>query len=82
MTGTDPPDPGAAAFAGTSAARPAPRLSPDERIAGLISRVGRFARIDPATPGTLPSWPQVAGVAAWAAFTAGCGVAAWRRHRR
>lgn len=62
--------------------RPAPRLSADERIAGVITRTGRFAALNPAKPGTRPSWPQLAGVLAWAAFTAGCGLAAWRRHRQ
>lgn len=65
----------------TSAARRAPRLSPDDTIAGLMTRSGRFARIDPSRAGTWPSWPKVAGVAAWAGFTAGCAWVAWRRHR-
>jgi hypothetical protein len=68
--------------AAASSARRAPRLAPDETIAGLMTRTGGFARIDPSKPGTWPSWPQVAGVLAWAVFTGGCAWAAWRRERR
>lgn len=46
----------------------APRLRPDERIAPYITRRGRFRRIDPARPGSLPRPSQALGVLAWAAL--------------
>lgn len=43
--------------------RRAPRLSPDERIAAHVTRVGRFRRIDPAKSRRLPSvWKQLARI--------------------
>jgi hypothetical protein len=49
--------------------RRAPRLDPDTSIAPLITRRGRFARIDPRRPRPLPSLPRVFGVLGWAALT-------------
>ncbi|GEM_PF-2611932 len=66
---------------GARRARRAPRLGSEESIGGLFTRTGRFADIDPTRSRALPRWPQVVGVLAWLAFTAGVGVAAWRRHR-
>lgn len=60
--------------------RRAPRLSPDESIAPLLHRTGRFARIDPQVGGRLPSWSAAVGVLAWAGFTAGCLWRAWASH--
>jgi hypothetical protein len=55
------------------AARPhlqrAPRLRPDQYIAGSITRVGRFVDIDPLKGRSLPTLMQVTAVAAWAALT-------------
>lgn len=62
-------------------ARRAPRLSPDESIADVMTRAGRFARIDPRVPAKWPGRWRVAGVVAWAAFTGGCVWTAWRRSR-
>jgi hypothetical protein len=46
--------------------RRAPRLGPDERIAGYVTRRGRFRRIDPARGRPLPGTARVLGAAAWA----------------
>lgn len=56
----------------------APRLRPDQHIAGLVTRQGIFADHDPAEPGTLPTGWQVLGLGLWAGFTAGLLMRAWR----
>ena len=43
----------------------APRLRPDQLLADSITRVGRFARIDPRTGRKLPSLTHVTATAAW-----------------
>jgi hypothetical protein len=48
----------------------APRLSPDERIAPYITRVGRFRRIDPGTGRPLPSVAAMLARIGWAALVA------------
>jgi hypothetical protein len=52
------------------AGRRAPRLGPDQRLAGHITRLGRFRAIDPKSPRPLPSLARVLGVAGWAILTA------------
>ena len=61
--------------------RRAPRLRPDERIAPYITRRGRFRRIDPALPGSLPTLPRAIGVLAWAALLGESFRRAIRAHR-
>lgn len=48
----------------------APRLRPDQRLADSITRVGRFAAIDPSRGRPLPRLVHVAGVLVWAALLA------------
>jgi hypothetical protein len=48
----------------------APRLRPDQLLADSITRVGRFAKIDPRKGRDLPSLVRVVGVLAWAALMA------------
>jgi hypothetical protein len=43
----------------------APRLRPDQLLADSITRVGRFARIDPRTGRKLPSLTHITATAAW-----------------
>jgi hypothetical protein len=43
----------------------APRLRPDQLLADTITRVGRFARIDPRKGRKLPSLTHVVASAAW-----------------
>ena len=43
----------------------APRLRPDQLLADSITRVGRFARIDPRTGRKLPSFTHIVATAAW-----------------
>jgi hypothetical protein len=43
----------------------APRLRPDQRLADSITRLGRFARIDPRKGRKLPRLAHVAGAIAW-----------------
>jgi hypothetical protein len=50
------------------ATRRAPRLGPDQLIAGHITRTGRFRRIDPSTPRALPRLSQWLGTVAWLVF--------------
>ncbi|MPZ74056.1 MAG: hypothetical protein GEU74_12640 [Nitriliruptorales bacterium] len=52
----------------TAAARRAPRLGPDESIAGHITRLGRFRKRDPRRARDLPGCARVIGAVAWAAF--------------
>jgi hypothetical protein len=47
-------------------ARRAPRLGPDELIAGHITRVGRFRKINPAKGRRLPHFSRVLGFIGWA----------------
>lgn len=46
----------------------APRLRPDQLLADSITRVGRFARIDPRLGRDLPRLVRVLGVVGWAAL--------------
>jgi hypothetical protein len=55
----------------------APRLRPDQLLADSITRVGRFARIDPREGRSLPPLLRVLGVLAWA----GLMVESFRRAR-
>lgn len=48
-----------------SAARRAPRLSPDELIAPHITRLGRFRKINPTKARPLPRFVQVLAVVGW-----------------
>jgi hypothetical protein len=50
------------------APRRAPRLRSDERLAGQITRLGRFRRIDPSRGRPLPPLRSILAVAAWAAL--------------
>jgi hypothetical protein len=43
----------------------APRLRPDQRLADSITRLGRFAKIDPRKGRKLPRLAHVAGAIAW-----------------
>jgi hypothetical protein len=43
----------------------APRLRPDQRLADSITRIGRFAKIDPRKGRKLPRLVHVAGAMAW-----------------
>jgi len=47
----------------------APRLRPDQHLADSITRVGRFAVIDPLEGRGPPRLVHVLGVIAWAALT-------------
>ena len=49
-----------------AAPRRAPRLGPDELIAGHFTRLGRFRSIDPTKPRKLPSFSRVLGALGWA----------------
>jgi hypothetical protein len=55
----------------------APRLRPDQHLADSITRVGRFARIDPLRGRRLPKLVHVLGVVGWVALT----VESFRRAR-
>ncbi|HSJ44340.1 MAG TPA: hypothetical protein VK923_06640 [Euzebyales bacterium] len=55
----------------------APRLRPDQHLADSITRVGRFAAIDPLKGRSLPKLVRVLGVVAWVALT----VESFRRAR-
>ncbi len=46
--------------------KPRPRLSPDERIASRITRVGRFRAIDPRRGRPLPTLSKVLAFIGWA----------------
>jgi hypothetical protein len=50
--------------------RRAPRLGPDEFIAGHITRLGRFRKRDPRVARKLPGCSRTLGVVAWAVFLA------------
>ena len=43
----------------------APRLRPDQYLADSITRVGRFARIDPRKGRDLPSLLRIVGALSW-----------------
>ena len=43
----------------------APRLRPDQHLADSITRVGRFAKIDPRRGRDLPSLLKIIGVLSW-----------------
>jgi hypothetical protein len=43
----------------------APRLRPDQRLADSITRLGRFAKIDPRKGRKLPRLVHIAGAIAW-----------------
>jgi hypothetical protein len=58
-------------------AQRAPRLRPDQLLADSITRVGRFARIDPREGRSLPPLLRLLGVLAWA----GLMVESFRRAR-
>ena len=49
-----------------AAARRAPRLGPDDLIATHFTRVGRFRKVDPTKPKTLPSFSRILGAVGWA----------------
>ena len=55
----------------------APRLRPDQHLADSITRVGRFAAIDPLEGRRLPKVVHVLGVVGWVALT----VESFRRAR-
>ena len=55
----------------------APRLRPDQHLADSITRVGRFAAIDPLEGRRLPKLVRVLGVVGWVALT----VESFRRAR-
>jgi hypothetical protein len=55
----------------------APRLRPDQLLADSITRVGRFARIDPKQGRDLPKLVRVLGVVGWAALVAESFRRAW-----
>jgi len=55
----------------------APRLRPDQHLADSITRVGRFAGIDPLQGRRLPRLIHVVGVLGWVALT----VESFRRAR-
>jgi hypothetical protein len=55
----------------------APRLRPDQHLADAITRVGRFAAIDPLRGRRLPKLIHVLGVLGWVALT----VESFRRAR-
>lgn len=50
----------------STSVRRAPRLGGDERLAGRITRVGRFAKLDPGRGRPLPGPAKVLGALAWA----------------
>jgi hypothetical protein len=56
----------------------APRLRPDQLLADSLTRVGRFAGIDPRQGRRLPSLLKVLGVLSWL----GLVVESFRRARR
>ena len=56
----------------------APRLGPDQRIAGHVTRVGRFRRIDPSKGRQGPSRWALLGRLGWALLVAGSLRRAWR----
>jgi hypothetical protein len=68
---------GGAGRAGRRVVQRAPRLRPDQLLADSITRVGRFAKIDPRKGRDLPSLLRVAGVLAWA----GLMIESFRRAR-
>jgi hypothetical protein len=55
----------------------APRLRPDQRLADSMTRVGRFAKVDPLKGRDLPRLIHVAGVVGWALLTAESFRRAW-----
>ena len=50
------------------AGRRAPRLAADERLAGRITRVGRFAKVDPRRGRALPGFAQLLAFTGWMVF--------------
>lgn len=56
----------------------APRLRPDQRIAGHVTRVGRFRRLDPAKGRRPPTFWALLGRLGWAVLL----VESLRRARR
>lgn len=60
------------------ASRRAPRLAPDERLAGYLTRRGRFTRLDPSRGRELPGRWKWLGAALWVAWMA---YPFWRAHR-
>ena len=60
----------------------APRLSPAQRIAPHITRVGRFRRLDPAKGTRPPSKWALLGRAGWAVLVEESLRRAWKRSRR
>jgi hypothetical protein len=61
--------------------RRAPRLAPDQRIAGHMTRVGRFRRIDPGTPQRPPTLSALLGRLGWAVLVEESLRRAWKRSR-
>lgn len=60
----------------------APRLRPDQLLADSITRVGRFARIDPRKGRDLPERLRVLGVLGWAALVGESFRRAWAQRDR
>lgn len=50
------------------ALRRAPRLTTDERLASRITRVGRFAKVDPRRGRPLPGFTQLLAFLCWVVF--------------
>lgn len=59
----------------------APRLRPDQHLADSITRVGRFAAIDPLQGRDLPALLRVLAAVAWAALVGESFRRAWRARR-
>lgn len=60
----------------------APRLRPDQLLADSITRVGRFANIDPRKGRELPKLLHVVGVLGWAALVGESFRRAWAQRDR
>lgn len=58
----------------------APRLAPDQRIAGLVTRQGIFEQRDPRVAGRLWGRWEWLGLLLWALMVVGALVRAWRAH--
>jgi hypothetical protein len=60
----------------------APRLSPRQRIAAHVTRVGRFRAVDPSKGKPLPSLMALLGRAGWALLLEESFRRAWSRAAR
>jgi hypothetical protein len=54
---------------GDGGQRRAPRLGPDDRLAPYLTRVGRFAKLDPLKAAPRPTVAQMLGVVGWLVLT-------------